>query len=77
MSSTRAADRPALILSGCGGSYNAGIDGQVQQLESGQRATAVRRTPTNKTLEVVKQINVITGGVTGAERASNGRMFDR
>ncbi len=65
-----------LVAAGCGSSYNSGIDGQVQHLESGRRTTT-RPAPGNRTLEVVKQINVITDGVTSADRASRVRMFDR
>ena len=66
----------ALVLGGCGRSYDSGIDGRVQRLERGRPAPR-RGAPGNKTIEVVKQVNVITGGVTSAGRASNVRLFDR
>ena len=63
-----------LAAAGCG-SHSA-WQGEVRRVES-RDAVVVRKTPLGKTAEVMGQVNTISNGVVGAERASKVRMFDR
>ena len=58
-------------LAGCGGP---GFE--VRRTPNGE-VIHVRRSPLDKTVDLMRQINVITGGVNSAARASNVKMFDR
>ncbi len=59
------------LLAGCGGPRF-----EVRRTPDGE-VIHVRRSPLEETVNVMRQINVITGGVNSGARASNVRMFDR
>lgn len=60
-----------VLLAGCGGPRF-----EVRRTPDGE-VIHVRRSPLEEAVDVMRQINVITGGVNSGARTSNVKMFDR